>query len=246
MALLKFNFFSTSLLMQTEVNVIMPQKDVIVNNGENYKCLYLLHGLSDNYSIWLRRTSIERYADKYGICVVMPSGGRSFYFNQANGENYYDFIAKELPQRINEFFKVSNRREDRYIAGVSMGGYGAIKIALKECDSFCAAAGLSSVADIKTELFKDHLNNLLNGNVEKIHENDLYHLIKEKENEVNKPRLYSWCGTEDFLYKDNIEFKTYMEKYNYDFTYRESSGDHGWEYWDKEILAVLEWMLKDK
>ena len=127
-----------------------------------------------------------------------------------------------------------------------MGGYGAIKIALKECDSFCAAAGLSSVADIKTELFKDHLNNLLNGNVEKIHENDLYHLIKEKENEVNKPRLYSWCGTEDFLYKDNIEFKTYMEKYDYDFTYRESSGDHGWEYWDKEILAVLEWMLNDK
>lgn len=245
MAFINLKFYSTSLQMETEVNVILPQKEVAGVTSENCKCLYLLHGLSDNQSMWTRRSSIERYADEYGICVIMPSGGRSFYFNQANGENYYDFVANELPQRIEEIFKVSTKREDKYIAGLSMGGYGALKIALKETDKFCAAAGLSSVADIKTELFKGHLSGILNCKTNVIEDDDLYNLVKQKENGVNKPRLYMWCGTEDFLYEDNVKFKEYMKNFNYDFTYRESEGNHSWEYWDTQIVEVIKWMLND-
>ena len=155
MAFMDFKFFSESLGMQTEVYVVMTQRSSageigIENKAEakKYKCLYLLHGLSDDHTIWLRRTSIERYATEYGICVVMPCGHRSFYTDMKYGGKYYTYIAKELPRVIREFFNVSDKREDNYIAGLSMGGYGALKIGLREHGSFCAAAGLSSVADI--------------------------------------------------------------------------------------------------
>ena len=244
MALVSLKLYSNALQMQTEVNVIIPQK--IIEDKKGNKSLYLLHGLSDDQSIWLRRTSIERYAEEYGICVIMPFGGRSFYFDQINGEKYYSYIAKELPQVMRDLFGISDKRENTYIAGISMGGYGALKIALKECDKFCGGAGLSSVANIKTELIKEHLNNLLNGNTQIVDEDDLYRLIEEKENDINKPKLYAWCGTEDFLYEDNVAFKEYVKNFKYEFTYSESEGNHSWSSWDSQIVKVIEWMLDKK
>ena len=155
MAFMNLKFYSEALGMQTEVYVVIPQRQT---NGEigvstkaedqKYKCLYLLHGLSDDHSIWLRRTSIERYASEYGICVVMPAAAKSFYTDMKYGMKYYTFIARELPRVIREFLNVSDKREDNYIAGLSMGGYGALKIGLRQCDTFCAAAGLSPVAEL--------------------------------------------------------------------------------------------------
>ena len=250
MAFVQLHIYSESLRMQTQVNVIIPQKNKageIGLNGkttnESYKSLYLLHGLSDDQTIWMRRTAIERYADEYGICVIMPFGGRSFYFDQQNGEKYYTYIAKELPNIIGEFFRMSNKREDRFIAGLSMGGYGALKIALKENDSFCAAAGLSSVANIRSDMFKEHLLNTV-GEEYLSDDEDLFSLIEKKEGETVKPRLYMWCGTEDFLYEDNVSFRDRLKKLDYDYTYEESAGNHSWVHWDKQIQRVLEWMFK--
>ena len=253
MAFMQLHFYSNALGMETEVEVVLPQKNMIGEIGmesfsgtSTYKCLYLLHGLSDDQTIWMRRTSIERYAARYGICVIMPFGGRSFYLNQKNGEKYYDYIAKELPARMHEFLGCSMKREDRFIAGLSMGGYGALKVALKECGKYCAAAGLSSVADIKTEMFKEHIENVIGAENYLSKEEDLFELIKEKEHEENKPRLYMWCGTEDFLYQDNVKLKNYIQQFDYNYTYCESSGVHAWEYWDKQIQNVLEWMFAVK
>ena len=250
MAFVQLHIYSESLRMQTQVNVIIPQKNKageIGLNGkttnESYKSLYLLHGLSDDQTIWMRRTAIERYADEYGICVIMPFGGRSFYFDQQNGEKYYTYIAKELPNIIGEFFRMSNKREDRFIAGLSMGGYGALKIALKENDSFCAAAGLSSVANIRSDMFKEHLLNTV-GEEYLSDDEDLFSLIEKKEGDTVKPRLYMWCGTEDFLYEDNVSFRDRLKKLDYDYTYEESAGNHSWVHWDKQIQRVLEWMFK--
>ena len=152
MALIELKFFSQSLGMQTEAYVVIPQKSTKGEIGikgkskdKEYKCLYLLHGLSDDHSIWLRRTSIERYAADYGACIVMPCGARSFYTDMKYGMKYFSYITEELPSIVSEFLKVSNKREDTYIAGLSMGGYGALKAALKKPEVFCAAAGLSSV-----------------------------------------------------------------------------------------------------
>ena len=137
-------FFSESLGMQTEVYVLLPQRGTegqigvngTVPDTEKFRCLYLLHGLSDDHTIWMRRTSIERYADAYGIAVVMPCAAKSFYTDMKNGDAYYTFVAKELPARIRSTFNISGKREDNFVAGLSMGGYGALKIGLRECESF--------------------------------------------------------------------------------------------------------------
>lgn len=251
MALMNLKFYSESLGMQTEVYVVLPQKNTDGEIGvkseagdRRYKCLYLLHGQSDDYSIWLRRTSIERYASAYGICVVMPSAARSYYTDMKYGEKYYTYIARELPRIMQEYLNISDRREDTYIAGLSMGGYGALKIGLRECDHFCAAAGLSPVADINELLRDKQLSVPIFGDVEKVDpQEDLFCLAKQQDSNPNKPRLYVGIGTEDFLYEGNTRFRQLLEGLHYDFTYRESPGVHCWEFWDEYIQYVLEWML---
>ncbi len=253
MALSELNIFSENLGMQTTVYVVIPQKS---NDGEigvsqntadgKFRCLYLLHGLSDDHSIWLRRTSIERYAQEYGICVIMPAAGRSFYTDMKYGGKYYTYIAKELPSIMKEIFNVSDKREDNFIAGLSMGGYGALKIGLTECEHFSAAAGLSSVADIigLTDTFKETYIPIWGENIDIPPQDDLFYLAEKCDSHPLKPRIFMGEGTEDFMYKENVKLKEHFEKLHYDFTYRESAGTHSWAFWDEYIQYVLEWMLK--
>ena len=255
MAFINLKFYSEALGMQTEVYVVIPQKQT---NGEigvttkaqdtKYKCLYLLHGLSDDHSIWLRRTSIERYASEYGICVVMPAAAKSFYTDMKHGMKYYTFIAKELPCVIREFLNVSDKREDNFVAGLSMGGYGALKIGLRECDTFCAAAGLSPVAELQYDEWHRSLFVPIWGENNFIpKEDNLFYLVEKQNDNPNRPRLYIGIGTKDGLYPGVQRLKEKLEKLDYDFTYRESEGrDHTWDFWDEYIQYVLEWMLKTK
>ena len=253
---MNLKFYSEALGMQTEVYVVIPQRQTSGEIGvatkaedKKYKCLYLLHGLSDDHSIWLRRTSIERYASEYGICVVMPAAGKSFYCDMKYGMKYYTYIAKELPRIMREFLNVSDKREDNFVAGLSMGGYGALKIGLKECKTFCAAAGLSPVADLSFNGRRDELLTSIWGNVDKVpDEEDLFYLAKARNDDPDRPRLYIGIGTADFLYPGVRKFKALLEdELDYDFTYRESEGrDHTWDFWDEYIQYVLEWMLKTR
>ena len=250
MALIELKFYSQMLGMQAEAYVVIPQR---FNKGEigvegqakdnAYKCLYLLHGLSDDHTIWLRRTSIERYATEYGICVVMPCGARSFYTDMKYGMKYFTYITEELPRVIKEFFKVSDKREDTYIAGLSMGGYGALKMALRKPDTFCAAAGLSSVANIKSGIFNEVLVPVFGEEVIIPDDEDLFLLAEKTNFNPVKPRIFMGIGTEDFMYEDNIRLKEVFERLDYDFTYRESEGTQGWKFWDEYIQYVLQWMF---
>lgn len=252
MAFIDLKIYSESLGMQTNVYVVIPQAST---NGEigveraktagKYKCLYLLHGLSDDHSIWMRRTSIERYATEYGICVIMPCGGTSFYTDMKYGKKYYTYIAKELPCIIGQFFNVSDKREDNYIAGLSMGGYGALKIGMRECGRFCKAAGLSSVADIEAvkEDFSYALIPVFGDELVIPKEENLFWLAQQTVVNPNRPSIYMGVGTEDFLYQDNQRLKSQLEQLDYDFTYRESEGIHSWAFWDEYIQYVLKWMF---
>ncbi len=249
MALVTLNFFSEALEMQSEVLVIIPQKSALGEIGIEsrsqdtaYKCLYLLHGLSDDHTIWLRRTSIERYASEYGICVVMPCGGRSFYCDMKNAMAYYTYIAKELPMRIREFFRVSDKREDTFVAGLSMGGYGALKIALKESDAFSAGAALSPCCDLNAAGMEDILVSIF-GEKKMPESEDISCLARLHKNDPQKPRLYTAMGTEDFLYENFQPTRKVLESSGYDFTYFEKPGVHSWTFWDQEIQNVLKWMF---
>lgn len=256
MALIHCDFFSEVLGFSTSMCVILPQNTIsqIGMKGsikkEKYPTLYLLHGLSDDHTIWQRRTSIERYVSELGLAVVMPNAGRSFYTNMKHGYNYFTFISEELPNIARQFFPLSEKREDNFIAGLSMGGYGAFKIALSCPEKYAAAASLSGVLDINSRVKSDDIisnNELYNifGELDSVpnSEHDLFYLAQNLINSGSiKPKLFQCCGTEDFLYENNQNFKNFIVKTDFDYTYIEGPGSHTWDYWDKNIQNVLNWL----
>ncbi len=248
MAHMTLNIYSESLEMQTTLEVIIPQRktkgEIGTKNstGEGkFKCLYLLHGLSDDETIWLRRTSIERYATEHGIAVVMPNGAKSFYSDTKYGMKYYTYIASELPEIIEEMFNVSPLCEDRYIGGLSMGGYGALKIALREVGRYAAAFGLSPVADIH----RPNFSGLVSANLgDPIPEDaDLFCLATAHNSDKVKPKIYMTIGTSDSMHGDNVRLSEHFAALDYDYTYVETDGDHDWSLWDNTVQTAIKWML---
>ena len=254
MSFIQLNFNSKCLGMRTNVNVIIPESDEIFTGqfNKNLKTLYLLHGLGNDYSAYMRYTSIERYALKKNLAVVMPSADHSFYTDMEYGHKYFTFISEEIPQFIRNIFPLSDKREDNFIAGHSMGGYGSFKIALLKPESFAAAASLSGALDIN-HLFIEGPKNGFNtksiyGDMETLEntDNDLFYLIeKHAENGVILPKLYQTCGTEDFLYDDNVRFRDLAQKLKLPLTYKEGPGEHEWGFWDNAIKEVIDWLPID-
>jgi len=259
MALINCDFYSEVLGVSSSITVILPQntKSQIGMGGsfkkEKYPTLYLLHGLSDDHTIWQRRTSIERYVAEMGIAVVMPAVGRSFYTNMENGFDYFTYVTEELPEIARSFFPLSDRREDNFVAGLSMGGFGAFKIALSCPDKFAAGASLSgavNMAEVKAEggLPYKELTNIF-GDLKAIKgsENDIFYLAKKvAESNGPKPKLFQCCGTEDFLYEDNVKFSSFAKTLALDYTFEEGPGTHEWGYWDTNIQRILNWLPIEK
>ncbi|WP_018752455.1 alpha/beta hydrolase [Paenibacillus sanguinis] len=257
MALFQTRFFSEALGLSTSMTVILPQSAKSQIGMETpeisgpYPTLYLLHGLSDDDSIWLRRTSIERYVAELGLAVVMPQVDRSFYTDMAYGNRYWTFISEELPRLCRSFFPLSRRREDTFVAGLSMGGYGAFKLALRKPEMFAAAASLSGALDIASsaqhaEELSSLFLSIFGESGPKGTENDLLTLLEpfaEKARQgLAMPALYQCCGTEDFLYQDNQTFREACNRLNIPLTYEEGPGAHEWSYWDTRIQDVLNWL----
>ncbi len=254
MALIHCDFFSDTLGLCSSMTVILPQKTQnqigLTGSAGTPKnpVLYLLHGLSDDHTIWLRRTSIERYVSNLGIAVVMPAAGRSYYTDMNCGLKYWTFISEELPSIVESLFPISCQREDTFAAGLSMGGYGAFKLALSKPGKFCAAASLSGALDpeaLYTIMPERHLEylNIFGDQPLSGSPNDLFSIASNlSATNTPKPRLFQCCGTEDFLYQDNQRFKQHLNSCNFDLTYSEEPGSHEWGYWDTQIQKVLQWL----
>ncbi|WNS80655.1 alpha/beta hydrolase family protein [Domibacillus sp. DTU_2020_1001157_1_SI_ALB_TIR_016] len=252
MALLHCQFYSDVLQLSTSMTVILPQQThsqigmQSKKNSSKHQTLYLLHGLSDDDTIWTRRTSIERYAAPLGLAVVMPQVHHSFYTDMAYGSRYWTFLTEELPTITQSFFPLSDAREDNFVAGLSMGGYGALKWALSQPERFSAAASLSGAVDIVSRVeegSRDHLFELVFGDGQVAGtKHDLFTLLETAQHAAEKPALYQCCGTEDFLYEDNLRFKEACDKTSFDVTVQFDSGSHEWGYWDRKIQDVLRWL----
>lgn len=242
MALLQCEFISESLEISASMNVILPQG----KTGRPFQTLYLLHGLSDNHTIWCRRTSIERYADQHGIAVVMPAVNRSFYADMSHGAKYWTFVSEELPKIARSFFPLSSEREDNFVAGLSMGGYGALKLGLSFPERYAAAASLSGAVDVNrlaTEGFGGDISNVFSDpEAVKGSSADLFALAERAADRQDIPMLYQYCGTEDFLYDDNVRFRDHLRKLQINSTYVEEPGTHEWGCWDRQIERVLQWL----
>lgn len=255
MALLHVHHYSKALRMNMDMEVILPEKAKgqigLESRGGQGACrvLYLLHGLSDDHTIWLRRTSIERYASRYHLAVIMPGTHRGFYTDMAYGFKYFTYLTKELPVLCGRMFpQISRDRQDTFAAGLSMGGYGALKCALRAPETFSKAAALSAVTDV-ARMAREHPNPLLKdvfgtpGKVENSF-NDLFAAASQMAPE-ERPPLYIWCGTEDFLYQDNLRLRDHLRGLGYALTYEESPGGHTWDCWDRKIQDALEWLMGD-
>lgn len=248
-------FFSEALDESVSVNVILPQQTrgqigmQGTGSSDGAPVLYLLHGLSDDESIWMRRTSIERYAAAYGLAVVMPRGGRSYYADMVHGPKYWTYISEELPKVMRSFFRISDRREDTFAAGLSMGGYGALKLALHCPERFAAAASLSGaispehLLEISPGLAKEY--ECIFGDMKQFAGsfNDLFAQAERCAREkADLPQLFLTCGTEDGLHSDTVHFRDHLRKLGIPFTYDECPGIHEWGLWDRKIQQVLQWL----
>lgn len=267
MGLIHFSFLSKTLGYHTNVCLILPaddfssDRDITYNEAhskaEPFKTLYLLHGGGGNALDWIRFTSIERYAQERRIAVVMPEvPGDSFYTDMAYGYDCFTYIAEELPVIMENYFPLSAKREDRFVAGLSMGGYGAIKWAFRKPDFFAAAAALSG-ASLIGDLFsargfapscKADENSIVNncfGGLDKLEgsPDDTKRLIDvAAEIKVKLPALYVCIGTEDSAYQFTRDYVAYAREKGLEITYEEGPGRHDWQFWDEYIQRVLDWL----
>ncbi len=250
MAHLRCDFFSDALGLSTSMTVILPQptEGQIGMTGAATDApppvLYLLHGLSDDDTIWLRRTSIERYVADLGLAVVMPQVHRSFYLDGTHTGAYWQFISEELPAIVQRFFRVSDAREDTFIAGLSMGGYGAMLSALRQPERFAAAASLSGALDVAHLQAGDDFGVFAHLADAPLAGTDACLLtLMVRADPAAVPPLYLRCGTADVLYGDNETFVAKAAETGLNLTSGFDPGDdHEWGYWDRTIQDVLAWL----
>jgi len=244
MALAQLHFFAPSIGAQSIMNIILPD----AGKGP-FPVLYLLHGLSDDHSIWLRRTSIERHVAGMPLVVVMPGVHRGWYTNwHANPElRYEDFIMKDVMGFVERTFPVKTSRAGRCIGGLSMGGYGALKLALKYPETFISAHSHSGA--LLTPLHKSREwgpnpspllaeSRRVFGPKHFGGPNDLVALSR-KCPKAKRPALRLDCGLDDFLLQQNRHFATHLKAIRYNHEYAEFPGAHTWAYWDEHVQEAL-------
>ena len=260
MAFIQCDFFSNTLGMHMMMNVILPQANTThigtkadIRKNEGCRVMYLLHGMSDDHTIWSRLTSVERYVLGKNLAVIMPCAHRSYYTNMHSGKRYWDYIAIELPAVVKELFRVSDRREDTFACGLSMGGYGALKLGLAMPENFNAVCGISSVADINnfqdwredSEWAKEEFAIFGPKDRELRKPNDLFFLAEQykKKNLTTPTRFMQICVTEDFLYQDNLRLRDHFKNINLPCKYSEEPGSHTWEFWDRHVRNAIDFFL---
>jgi len=252
MALIRIDHLPATVKMNIPLYVIVPEPSEMNETPvRERKVLYLLHGLSDDGSAWQRYSMIEIFARAYGLVVVMPSVTRSFYIDQPNGQKYFSYIVDELPKYMEDIFGITPTRENTLLAGLSMGGYGAIKAAFLRPHQYSAVAAFSGVLslailanaphDDRQEEFKSLFGDLstLSGSE---HDPAVW-LAKAAQDPTSLPKLFIACGRQDDLYPLNVMFHSACEQLGIPIDYFEEDGRHDWYFWNKHIQRFLELTL---
>ena len=247
MAHISAMIFPKSLGFRTRVEVIIPQDPQ--SEAKPDKILYLLHGLSDDATAWSRHTRIESYAEQRGYIVIMPEVQRSFYSDMKYGSQYFTYVTEELPQICEELFNIKHVREKTFVAGLSMGGYGALKCGLSKPDFYAACAGFSGALDFEATLDRIY---------EEGRYNEIYAIMDKGEpcpeganlfkladkaaklNKKDQPRVLVTCGDGDFLIDYNRKFDKHMKTLPLEYEYKEWKGVHDWKFWEESLPLAFE------
>lgn len=261
MALIQVTLLPQTLMRTVPVTVILPV-DKLTFPGQPqreekpYKTLYLLHGIFGSHIDWVAGTRIQRFAEENDLAIVMPSGDNGFYVDHPSGyDNYGEFIGRELVELTRKMFPLSRRREDTFIGGLSMGGFGALRNGLKYSDTFgyiCSLSGalhLEEMASyrgdngfiLNSQRFAEHCF----GDLEKVLETDMNPKVLAKQlAEYGKPfpKIYMACGDRDSLLGANQEMAAFLKAQGADVTFEIGPGAHEWDFWDTYIKKVIDWL----
>jgi len=237
MALCDIHWFSSVLDKMVGTLVVLPDK------GEGpFPTFYLLHGLSDDYTSWHRRTRIEWYVRDLPLIVVMPDAYRGFYTDNAHGPDYARYFAEELVGMVERNFPARAARSARCIGGLSMGGYGALRLALGFPHLFASANSHSGAVlhgsrppqgPIAQEMKRVFGARPMGS------EHDLLELAERCKGAGKVPRLRIDCGHEDELLDDNRAFHERLLELDVHHEYEEFPGGHNWDYWDYHVNLAL-------
>lgn len=252
MALITMNYNSPTIGMHQNLTIILPEDVTFFDSSrtaKQLKSMLLLHGLSSDETTYIRYTSIERYANEHQLAIIMPNVDHSGYANMVYGHSYYDYIL-EIYEYVHQILPLSRKREDNFIAGHSMGGYGTIKFALTQSDKFAKAAPLSAVFEAQRLIDLDWIDfspQAITGRDTQIKgtELDTYYLLDQAiDASVDIPELFIMCGKEDFLYHDNLQFIETLNKKGVSYKFEDGPGDHDYAYWDRAIKRAIEWFVQ--
>lgn len=254
MAVLEGSLYSECLQMQTGVTVIFPEGSAATPLKDGtFPVLYLLHGLEDDHTCWLHRTRLDTYVRGKNLVVVMPEVQRSFYTDMAHGLPYLTYITKDLPRMTKQLFRVTDDPRHTYIAGLSMGGYGALKCALRYPNAYAAAGSFSGAVDLRQEVEDPAHSPFLPGEAfgicgERLSAEDDLLMLTSKAGKAHTPLppLYLTCGLSDPLYDANKRLRTQMDFLKIPYAYEEWAGAHNWDFWDKSIERFLRFILPEQ
>lgn len=251
MGILHLDFMSEKLGYQNSLYVVLP--DCVRYGKKPAGILYLLHGGTGNGLDWLRYSSIERYSWPYELAIVIPEmDGSCFYADMVHGYSYFSYLTEELPNAVSALLPILKDVNKRYVAGFSMGGYGAYKWAFNKPDYFTAAANLSGVSFI-TDILGDSRHQLPAkqamiecnwGSLENLRGSisDSRSWIDNADaNKTPLPKLFAAIGTEDFSYNLCQDYLAYCKQMGIPIHYEEMKGGHEWEVWDEMIKRFLAW-----
>ena len=265
MAFIQVSFMSKTLMRTVPLQVILPVDKFTFGQPEReekpFKTLYLLHGIFGNETDWVHGTRIQRWAEEKNLAVVMPAGENAFYVDQPSiGAMHGQFIGEELVEITRKMFPLSRKREDTFIGGLSMGGFGALRNGLKYHETFGAVICLSGALHVLENPEESRADSFAHeegyfGNLVEAAKSDknpavLIEQLKEarkKDPSVNVPTVFQACGTEDGLLEVNRLYHKRMEESGMDIVYYESKGGHEWDFWDEWIKKALDWLpLEEK
>ncbi len=256
MAKFECSYYARTLARDVAFCVLLPdEKDMAAGDGHKqsdglYRTLYVLHGGLEDCHAWICKSNIGTYVDRYGLAVVSISYENSYLTDLRIGQQYFTWMTEDLIPYVRRIFPLSDRREDNFVAGTSMGGYCAAKLALRRADLFSGLAIFSGAVDTGDELKgKQNPMNFMNpffkdafGTPEQYRgsENDVVALLRGfKNHPQDLPKIFQCCGTEDALYIDNSLYRDEALKIGADITWVEKNAGHTWDFWNSCMQEAL-------